>query len=77
MAKLLIVACFMSVTINNGLAQVRDTSLVDETIKAPPTDYLWLMGSLSGSLYFNRLDTAYIQDFGVWGYSVKFGATWA
>jgi hypothetical protein len=77
MAKLLIVACFMALTVNNGLGQVRDSLLVNDTIvKAPPTDYLWLMGSLSGSLYFNRLDTAYIQDFGVWGYSVKFGAIW-
>jgi hypothetical protein len=58
-----------------------DTNFVkNDTANQPSShtaqDFLWLMGSLSGSLYLNRLDTAYIQDFGDWGYSLKFGGIW-
>jgi hypothetical protein len=37
---------------------------------------LWLMGSLSGSLYIYPIDRTYIQDFGYWGYSLKVGGVW-
>jgi hypothetical protein len=39
-------------------------------------DSLWLMGSFSVGLYGPLLDTAYIQDFGDWGYAFKFGCIW-
>jgi hypothetical protein len=61
------------------LAMVAHSNGVDTTSDSIPNaheDALWLMGSLSGSLYFNRIDPAYIEDFGFWGYSLKFGGVW-
>src|ERR1700679_2869871 len=37
---------------------------------------LCLMGSFSVGLYGPLLDTAYIQDFGYWGYAFKLGCIW-
>jgi len=34
------------------------------------------MGSLSGSLYIYPIDPTYIEDFGFWGYALKFGGVW-
>lgn len=70
-----LVAICLSVAGTSIHAQFRDSAEASNR-ENEFRDKLWLMGSLSGSLYLNRLDTAYIQEFGSWGYSLKFGGIW-